>query len=135
MTLIPMISSVLSSRRTAGRVPAGAESLLIRGSYDPGAGHRPLAAVLAVGLPTALVVAVALSPMIGVIKDKLDPTVVNTIPLPTVPEPPADPEPQQRQPTQNPPVTVTQSPLPPIAQDPPVFNPLPPYTPPHGQRN
>lgn len=55
MTLIPLISTLAAAPETA---PAGA------GRYDPGAGHRPLAALLAVGLPLALVVTVALSPMV-----------------------------------------------------------------------
>lgn len=128
MTLIPLISSALSSRRGA-RVPAGGESLLVRGSYDPGAGHRPLAAAFAIGLPAALVVTVALSPMISVIKDKLDPTIVKTVPLPTVPDPPADPKPQAQPQTQDPPVTVTKSPLPPITDQAPAFEPKPEYIP------
>jgi protein TonB len=129
MTLIPMISA-LSARRAA-RAPAGGDSLLLRGSYDPGAGHRPLAAVLAIGLPAALVVAVALSPMIAVIKDKMDPTIVETVPLPTETEPPVDPAPQN-QPTTEAPVTVVKSPLPTTSESPPVFDPLPPYVPPAG---
>src|SRR3546814_14386933 len=56
MALIPLISAIAAAPE---RVPAGA-----RGGYDPGAGHRPLAALFAVGLPAALVVAVVLSPMI-----------------------------------------------------------------------
>lgn len=129
MTLIPMISA-LSARRTE-RVPAGGGSLLVRGSYDPGAGHRPLAAAFAIGLPAALVVAVALSPMIAVIKEKMDPTIVRTVPLPTDPEPPVDPKPQS-QPTTEAPVTVIKSPLPTTTESPPVFDPLPPYVPPAG---
>lgn len=62
MTLIPMISSALSSRRMRTALAGG--DLLVRGDYNPGAGHRPVAAGLAIGLPVAMVVAVALSPMI-----------------------------------------------------------------------
>ncbi|PKQ00104.1 MAG: hypothetical protein CVT74_05440 [Alphaproteobacteria bacterium HGW-Alphaproteobacteria-13] len=59
MTLIPLFSALAAtSRREA--TPAGPP----RGSYDPGAAHRPLAAVLAVGVPGLLVLAVALSPMV-----------------------------------------------------------------------
>ena len=62
MTLIPLISSIFTApERTA--VPAG--TVLRRDSYDPGAGHRPVAATLAIGVPVALVVAAALSPTIG----------------------------------------------------------------------
>lgn len=130
MTLIPMLSSVLSARR-AERAPAGGDSLLVRGSYDPGAGHRPLAAVLAIGLPAVLVVGVALSPMMAVITETIDPTIVRTIPLPTDPEPPVDPKPRS-QPTTEAPVTVVKSPLPQTSESPPVFDPLPPYVPPAG---
>src|SRR5690606_13073113 len=56
MTLIPLISALAAAPERA-TARAG-------GGYDPGAGHRPVAALIAVGLPAALVVAVALSPMI-----------------------------------------------------------------------
>ena len=50
-------------RRRAAAPAAGAAPPR-RNSYDPGAGHRPVAFAFAVGLPVALVVAVALSPII-----------------------------------------------------------------------
>lgn len=61
MTLIPLISNMIAGPDHAA-APAGAVS--DRNSYDPGVAHRPVAATLAIGLPLALVVAVALSPMI-----------------------------------------------------------------------
>lgn len=67
MTLIPLISSVFSSRQPY--------TALARGGYNPGAGHRPVAAGLAIGLPVAMVVAVALSPMIVDQKPKSDPII------------------------------------------------------------
>jgi periplasmic protein TonB len=88
MTLIPMLSSVLSARRSA--VPAGPD-LLQRGGYNPGAGHRPAAAAIAIGLPAALLVAVALSPMIIEAKPKLDPMEGTLITLPKPPPPPPEP--------------------------------------------
>ena len=62
MTLIPLISAIVAAPEAITAPEGGA--VLRRNSYDPGAGHRPLAAALAVGLPVALVVAVALSPMV-----------------------------------------------------------------------
>lgn len=91
MTLIPLISAIVTTpeRVTA---PAGAAELPRRGSYNPGAGHRPLAATLAIGLPAALVVAVALSPMIVEQPPVLEPIHGTLIDLPT-PPPPPPPEP------------------------------------------
>ena len=95
MTLIPMLSAALLSP-TRQPVPSGGSSLM-RGSYDPGARHRPLAAVLAVGLPAALIVALALSPMIVEPVTKREPTTVTSIelekPLPPPPEVRDDPLP------------------------------------------
>lgn len=126
MTLIPMMSAMLSSRQ-ASAVPAGG-SLLQRGSYNPGAGHRPFAAVFAVGVPIALLTVVALTPMISVITEKPGPTVVRSIPE-EKPLPPPDPQPQEKQ--QQDAVTMVPTPLPTTAQDPPIFIPEP-YVPPAG---
>ena len=131
MTLIPMMSAMLSSRRKT--LAAGDGTQLLRGSYDPGAGHRPVAAVFAIGVPAALFTAVALTPMISVLIEKSPPIVVRTIPEPTPPvQPPDDPKPQHQTPTSEAPVTVTKSPLPPTTPEAPVFDPLPPYVPPAG---
>lgn len=131
MTLIPLISALAGARRTAS-APAGAATLLPRESYGAGTGHRPVAALLAVGLPVALVVAVALSPMI--IEEKPNsttpPWTTFILPKPKLPEPQPDPKPQTQQ-QQQPEFTAPPSPLPPIAQDPPEA-PLPPYVPPAG---
>ena len=55
MTLIPLISAIVAKPETvAVRATGGA---LTRESYNPGAGHRPVAAAFAIGLPVALVVA------------------------------------------------------------------------------
>jgi protein TonB len=131
MTLIPLISALAGARRTAS-APAGAATLLPRESYGAGTGHRPVAALLAVGLPVALVVAVALSPMI--IEEKPNsttpPWTTFILPKPKLPEPQPDPKPQTQQ--QQLEFTAPPSPLPPIAQDPPEAPPLPPYVPPAG---
>lgn len=101
MTLIPLISAIASERRRAS-APAG--NLLVRGSYDAGAGHRPVAALLAVGLPAALVVAVALSPMVIEPKPRVEapPWTSVMLPKPKTPEP----EVKQRTPAPAPPITV-----------------------------
>lgn len=62
MTLIPLISAIMAAPE-ATTASAGA-TLQPRNSYGTGNVHRPVAALFAVGLPAALVVAVALSPMI-----------------------------------------------------------------------
>jgi len=89
MTLIPLISSALSSRRAAAT--AGPD-FLQRGGYNPGAGHRPAAAAIAIGLPAALLVAVALSPMIVETKPAIEPQDWRPIKL-EKPKPPPPPEP------------------------------------------
>lgn len=98
MTLIPMISSVLSARR--GAVPAGPD-LLQRGGYNPGAGHRPAAAAIAIGLPAALLVAVALSPMIIVPKPVIEPFEGTLIELAKPTPPPPEPTDQVLPPPQS----------------------------------
>lgn len=131
MTLIPLISALVGARRTAS-APAGAAALLPRESYGAGTGHRPVAALLAVGLPVALVVAVALSPMI--VED--NPTTATppwksfTVPKLKPPEAKPDPKPQEQQ--QQTDFTAPPSPLPPVAQDPPIALPDKPYVPPAG---
>lgn len=108
MTLIPMLSSVLSARRSA--VPAGPD-LLQRGGYSPGAGHRPAAAAIAIGLPAALLVAVALSPMIIEPKPIVEPTIGTLIeldkPVPPPPEPTDQVLPPQSALTSTPPLVPT----------------------------
>ncbi len=129
MTLIPMMSAIIA-RPAKQSAPAGPASFA-RESYDPGAGHRPVAAIIAFGLPAALVVAVALSPMIIKEKPRTEPQTWTdfTIDKPK-PEPQPEPKPQT-DPAQTR-VTPVPTPLPPIASDPPVFDPVPPYVPPAG---
>lgn len=128
MTLIPLLSALAANPKTSME-PAG-PAMAPRNSYDPGAGHRPLAATFAIGLPVALVVAVALSPMVAKFTHKDGPIIVTPVPLP-VPEPDPAPSPQPKQKQADPTVVPLPSPLPPVA-NPPVFDPPPPYVPPAG---
>lgn len=85
MTLIPLISALTVKPE---RAFAGATG------YDPGAVHRPIAAAFAIGLPAALVVAVALSPMIVEPAPVIAPIEGTLIELPPPPAPPPDPKPE-----------------------------------------
>jgi len=125
MTLIPLISALAAAPERA-TARAG-------GGYDPGAGHRPVAALFAVGLPTALVVAVALSPMIVTDPPQIESAPWTSIllpkPKPVTPEPQprAAPQPTSAQPTET---VDTLTPVPPIsdsvvAKGPVVLDPLP----------
>ncbi|HEV7314470.1 energy transducer TonB [Sphingopyxis sp.] len=89
MTLIPLISAIMAAPETT-TAPAGASALLPRNSYGTGNRHRPVAALLAVGLPVALVVAVALSPMVMESKPRTTPLIGTIIELPKPPPPPPD---------------------------------------------
>ena len=84
MTLIPLISALAVAPE---RAPASAGA---RYGYDPGARHRPVAAAIAIGLPAALVVAVALSPMVVERAPRVDSPPWKSILLPK----PATPEPE-----------------------------------------
>lgn len=107
MSLIPL----LLGRLSAARAPITNSA----GRYDPGAGHRPVAAIVAVALPAALLVAVALSPfeLPTVFAPPYGPTKVKTIPLdPPKPDPEAKPQVAAKSvvatvPTPLPPVTRT----------------------------
>ena len=87
MTLIPLISAIAAAPEAAA-APAGGAALLPRNSYGSGHRHHPVAALFAVGLPAALVVAVALSPMIVEIAPKSDPIHGTLIELEKPIEPP-----------------------------------------------
>ncbi len=94
MTLIPLISAILTAPEAttaAAPSPAGTATLLPRNSYGSDGGRHPIAALFAVGLPAALVVAVALSPMIMVVLPKSEPIPGTLIkiekPLPPPPDP------------------------------------------------
>lgn len=89
MTLIPLISAIMAAPETT-TAPAGASALQPRNSYGTGSGHRPVAALFAVGLPVALVVAVALSPMVMESKPRTTPLIGTIIELPKPPPPPPD---------------------------------------------
>ena len=87
MTLIPLISSIMTAPE-ATTAPAGTPTALTRNSYGSDHGRHPVAALLAVGLPAALVAAVALSPMVIDTVPKADPMVGTLIKLPPPPPPP-----------------------------------------------
>lgn len=90
MTLIPLISAIVATPEAA-TVPAGAhQALQPRNSYGAGQSHRPVAALLAVGLPAVLVVAVALSPMVVEPGPRSVPLIGTIIDLPTPPPPPPE---------------------------------------------
>ncbi|MBA3939667.1 MAG: energy transducer TonB [Sphingopyxis sp.] len=130
MTLIPLISAIVVAPETA--TAPGGGPVLRRSSYDGGGGHRPLAAALAIGLPAALVVAVALSPMIIDTPPRVIPEEWESFPLPK-PKPPErqpDAKPQERTTETTP--TTTESPLPPLGQDPPTGRTDGPPVPPSG---
>lgn len=131
MTLIPLISAIMAAPETT-TAPAGASAALPRNSYGSDARHHPVAALFAVGLPAALVVAVALSPMIIEMVPKSEPMTGTLIKLqkPPPPEPQPDAKPQH-QPTKTV-IAATDSPLPPVSQDPPVGRIDEPYVPPAG---
>ena len=102
MTLIPLISAILTAPEAttapaATRSPAGTATLSPRNSYGSDGGRHPIAALFAVGLPAALVVAVALSPMIMEPLPKSDPMTGTIIeldkPIPPPPETTKEAEP------------------------------------------
>lgn len=95
MTLIPLISAIMAAPETT-TAPAGASAALPRNSYGSDARHHPVAALFAVGLPAALVVAVALSPMIVEMVPKSEPMVGTLIKLPKPPPPPPEPTPDAK---------------------------------------
>ena len=91
MTLIPLISAIMAAPE-ATTAPAGASVPLPRNSYGSDARHHPVAALFAVGLPVALVVAVALSPMMIEMAPKSEPMTGTLIEL----EKPLDPPPPKQ---------------------------------------
>lgn len=117
MSLIPLLMSRLAARPAFNTVPAG--------RYDPGAAHRPVAAVIAAACPAALLVAVALSPfgLPPLLAPKPGPTVIQSFPL--LPSPPPEPSPEPRQ-KQVPVVAAPPTSLPPISRNPldPVVGPM-----------
>ncbi|MGH6695404.1 TonB family protein [Sphingopyxis sp.] len=91
MTLIPLISAIMAAPEAA-TAPAGAAVPLSRNSYGSDTRRHPVAALFAVGLPAALVVAVALSPMIVEMVPKSEPMTGTLIEL----EKPLDPPPPKQ---------------------------------------
>lgn len=99
MTLLPLISSIITTPE-ATMAPAGASPALPRTSYGSDHGRHPVAALFAVGLPAALVVAVAMSPMIMVTPPKSEPIQGTLIEL-VKPLDPPPPQPTEKvQPTE-----------------------------------
>lgn len=96
MTLIPMISAIVATPKGAA-APAGSAPFA-RESYNPGAGHRPVAALFAFGLPAVLVLAVALSPMIIKQEPRVAPEPWETIAVEKqLPDPPPRPTEEHQQ--------------------------------------
>lgn len=124
MSLIPL----LLGRATALTVPEQAGPA----RYNPGGGHRPVAGIVAIGLPMALVIAVALSPFELPKAIEFKPIETENIPIPIPPEPPEAQDPPPNQPL--PPITAPPSPFPPLndppVAQPPTDQPLPPVAPP-----
>jgi len=87
MTLIPLISAIMTAPE-ATTAPAGRTASLSRTVYGNDHRRHPVAALLAVGLPAALVVAVALSPMIVETPPITKPITGTLIELPKPPPPP-----------------------------------------------
>lgn len=85
MTLIPLISAIMTAPDVKA-APAG--PALPRNSYGSDGRHHPVAALMAVGLPAALLAAAALSPMIMVTPPKSEPLQGTLIELPKPPPPP-----------------------------------------------
>ena len=118
MTLIPLISSILTAPE-ATTAPVGAPATMVRNSYGSDHRRHPVAALLAVGLPMALVVAVALSPMIIVHEPTSDPSEWKSIILSTPKPPEPQPSAQLKEKTAESPVTTVKTPFKPVTQDPP----------------
>ncbi|KTD99844.1 energy transducer TonB [Sphingopyxis sp. H038] len=115
MTLIPLISAIMTAPE-ATTAPAGAAVPLPRNSYGSDARHHPVAALFAVGLPAALVLAVALSPMIVEMVPKSEPMTGTLIEL----EKPLDPPPPKQ--------ADDVEPMPRAASTPDVIDPVVPTT-------
>jgi protein TonB len=109
MTLIPLMSAIIAAPEAILAPEAG--PALRREAYDPGARHRPLAAAIAIGLPAALVVAVALSPMIVKPKPVLSPLTGTLIEIEKPVEPPPDKQPETSPTPKNPSVREAVKPI------------------------
>lgn len=116
MTLIPLISAIMTAPE-ATTAPAGAAVPLPRNSYGSDSRHHPVAALFALGLPAALVVAVALSPMMIEMAPKSDPMTGTLVELTK----PIDPPPPKQ--------AEDVAPVPRTASTPTVVDPVVPTTP------
>ncbi len=121
MSLIPL----LLGRAATHAIPETAGPA----RYNPGGGHRPVVGAVAVGLPLALVVAVALSPFEMPEIVEFEPIETWNIPAPVPPPPPPDSvDPQPPKPDTK--TTAPPTPFPPIDDthtvNPPIDQPLPP---------
>src|SRR3546814_17961558 len=105
-----------------------------RGSYGADRTHHPFAALFAVGLPAALDVAVALSPMIVEDKPATVTTPWTSITLPKHKPPEPRPHPKPRTQTPPTPFNAPRHTRPPGVQEPPEPQPLPQCVPPAGHR-
>lgn len=112
MSLIPLMLGRASAHLSPE--PAGPAR------YNPGGGHRPVAGLVAVGLPVALVIAVALSPFELPVPKEFDPIITEHIPMPV---PPPEPVTERQQQPESTPTTVPKPfPMPPVP-DVPIFEP------------
>jgi protein TonB len=128
MTLIPLISAII----TAPEATTAGPTLTPRNSYGSDHGRHPVAALLAVGLPAALVVAVALSPMIVAPPPAVQSEPWETITLPKpVPVEVEKAKPQAQETTETD-FTAFESPFRPQTPDAPAADPERPYVPPAG---
>ncbi|MCW5647399.1 MAG: energy transducer TonB [Sphingopyxis sp.] len=91
MTLIPLISAIWTAPQ-ATTAPAGAVRLTVAGRYGNDRRLHPVAALFAAGVPVALLVAVALSPMTVIVPPKSSPLRGTLIEV----EKPVDPTPETR---------------------------------------
>ncbi|PKP86164.1 MAG: energy transducer TonB [Alphaproteobacteria bacterium HGW-Alphaproteobacteria-17] len=131
MTLIPLISAIMTAPEVT-TAPASRSESMPRNIYGSDHGRHPVAALLAVGLPAALVVAVALSPMIVEPPPKIHSEPWETITLPKSVPPDAKkaklPVPQPADPA----FTASESPFRPLTPEAPTAGPERPYVAPSG---
>lgn len=131
MTLIPLISAIMTAPEVT-TAPAVRSETITRNIYGSDHGRHPVAALLAVGLPAALVVAVALSPMVVEPPPKIQSEPWETITLPKPVSPAVEKaKPQVQQPSERD-FTASESPFRPLTADAPVAGPEQPYVAPTG---
>lgn len=131
MTLIPLISAIMTSPEVT-TAPAGRSETMPRNIYGSDHSRHPVAALLAIGLPAALVVAVALSPMVVEPPPKIQSEPWETITLPKPVPPDAEKAKPQEQQASERDFTASESPLRPLAAEAPAAGPEGPYVAPTG---